>query len=121
MTTIFYSMTLIFLGYELWSITHAKAFGELTYGLRQYREDKAITPELMNGCVIAFISGLYMLWAVAGLFSSNGKLFLLLILIGGFSNGLRTMFPRQSTIIIAIDAFICLVILCVIFINHFIQ
>jgi hypothetical protein len=120
MTTIFYLMTLIFMGYEIWSIIHPNSFADTSYGIKQYTEDKAITAELMNGCVIALVTGLYILWAMAGLFSSNAKWFLLLLAIGFFSISLRKLFPKQSSIIMGIDAFLSVIILCVIFINHFI-
>jgi hypothetical protein len=120
MTTIFYLMTLIFIGYEIWSITHTHVLTELSYGLKQYREDKAVTPELMNGCVVATFSMLYLSWSIIGLFSSNAKFFLMLLVIGVISNLFRRVFPKQMSLIIGIDAFLSVVVLCVIFINYFI-
>jgi hypothetical protein len=120
MATIFYLMTLIFMGYEIWSITHPDFLANTVNGLKEYKEEKLITPEFMNGCVISLIAGLYILWAMAGLLSSNAKWFLLLLAIGFFSISLRKLFPKQSSIIMGIDAFLSVIILCVIFINHFI-
>jgi hypothetical protein len=120
MTTVFYLLTLIFIGYEIWSITHTRTLTQLSYGLRQYKEDKAITPELMNGCVIGTFSMLYLSWSIIGLFSNNAKFFLMLLAIGVVSNFLRRVFPRQMSLIIGVDAFVCTIILCVIFIVHFI-
>jgi len=120
MTTVFYLMTLIFMGYELWALTHTNFFADLSYGIKQYTEDKAITPELMKGCIVAAFSMFYTAWCIVGLFSSNAKFFLILLLIGALGSILRKLYPKQSPFIVGIDAFVCTVILCVIFINYFI-
>lgn len=120
MTTLFYLATLIFIGYEIWAINNTHVFKKISYGLKQYKEEKIITPDLMKGCLIATFSVFYTLWCIIGLFSNNAKFFLILLVMGFISNFLRKYFSKEIDIIVGIDAFLSVVVLCVIFINYFI-
>jgi hypothetical protein len=120
MATIFYLMTFIFIGYELWVLTHTDFLSNLSYHNKQFIKDKIITAELMHGCVVFVFSIFYTIWCIIGLFSVNAKFFLILLLVGIIGGILRRLYKNQSQVIIGIDSFICIVTLCVIFINHFI-
>lgn len=120
MTTIFYSMTLIFLGYELYVLINVDTQRKLIQNLKNYDSgSEALSSDLMKGCFFSFVTGLYFLWAAVGLFSSNSMLFLLLFLIGIVSYISKKVFPDGYTVFMGIDAFLSIVLLCVIFVNYF--
>jgi len=119
MTTIFYLFTLVFIGYELLVLLKPYKFKDVSAHFKAYIQTKEITYDFITAVWIAVIQFLYLFWSIIGLFSSNAKYFLILLLLGMLTGILKKLFSKADIVIIGLDAFCSITILCVIFINHF--
>lgn len=119
MTTIFYLFTLIFIGYELLVLFKPYKFKDVSAHFKAYIQTKEITYDFITAVWIAAVQFLYLFWSIIGLFSDNAKYFLILLVLGMVTGPLKRLFSKADIVIIALDAFTSILLLCIIFINHF--
>lgn len=119
MTTIFYLFTILFIGYELLVLFKPYKFKDVSAHFKAYVQTKEITYDFITAIWIAAVQLLYLFWSIIGLFSNNAKYFLMLLALGMVTGILKKLFSKVDLIIIGLDAFCSITILCVIFINHF--
>ena len=119
MTTIFYLFTLVFIGYELLVLFKPYKFRDLAGPIKEYTKTKDITYDFITAILIFVVQLLYLLWAFVGLFSSNYKYFIILLALGMITGPLKRLFKSADIVIIALDAFTSVMLLCIIFINYF--
>lgn len=119
MATLFYLFTLLFIGYELLVLFKPHRFKDIGYAIKQYNRDKTITYDFITSMLIVFFQLFYIVWTVIGCFSGNAKYFLILLAIGMVTGPLKSMFKKADILIVTVDAFCSIFVLCLIFISHF--
>ena len=119
MITIFYLFTLLFIGYELVVLLKPYKFKDLAAPFKEYIQTKQITYDFITAIWLAVVQLFYLLWSIVGLFSSNARYFLILLLLGMLTSILKKLFSKADIVIIGLDAFCSITILCVIFISYF--
>lgn len=119
MTTLFYLMSLLFIGYELLVLFKPYRFKDIGGPIKEFNQSKAYTYDFITSMIIISFQLFYICWSVIGLFSSNALYFLLLLVLGIVTGLLKHAFRKADVMIVGLDAFCSIWLLCVIFINHF--
>ena len=121
MTTLFYLLCILFIGYEISIVIKAEKYCEFKDKLTQYNNgDTVNTRFLIKAFLLAAFSIFYMAWAIIGLFSSLKIYFFSLFILSLLSMvATKYAFKNYENLIKRIDAVISVLILLEIFTKHF--
>ena len=121
MTTLFYLLCILFIGYEISIVIKAKKYCEFKDKIAQYNNgDTVNTRFLLKAFLLSAFSIFYMAWAIIGLFSSLKIYFFSLFILSLLSMvATKYAFKNYENLIKRIDAVISVLILLEIFTKHF--
>ena len=121
MTTLFYLMTILFIGYEAYVLVKTNNMCRFKDELVNFNRGNTVnTRFIIKAFYLSAVNMIYLVWAIVGLFSSSKLYFLFLIMLGLLAYlATRYSHKSQEVTIKRLDAGFSMVVLIYIFMNHF--
>ena len=121
MTTLFYLMTILFIGYEVYVLVKADNICKFKDELVGFNKGNTVNTQfIIKAFFLSAVNIIYLVWAIVGLFSSSRLYFLYLIMLGLLAYlATRYSHKSQEVTIKRLDAGFSMVVLIYIFMNHF--